>query len=113
MVPLTIVDDPADWKASQWEGREEDYTYRFTSQVRHPPDLPADMLHVGPSAWPGRQTFESCQLAEEVVDLLICKEAHRLHNLRGAIFMLPMTLHHQQLCTAFESGWHIETPALQ
>ena len=34
-MPLTIIDDPADWKASEWEGREEDYTYRFTTQVRH------------------------------------------------------------------------------
>ena len=31
--PLTIVDDPADWKASDWEGREEEYTYRFTAEV--------------------------------------------------------------------------------
>ncbi len=31
--PLTIIDDPADWKASDWEGRESEYTYRFTSEV--------------------------------------------------------------------------------
>ncbi len=28
--PLTIIDDRADWKASDWVGREEEYTYRFT-----------------------------------------------------------------------------------
>ena len=31
--PLTIIDDPADWKASDWEGREDEYTYRFTTEV--------------------------------------------------------------------------------
>ena len=35
-MPLTIIADPADWKASEWEGREEEYTYRFTSQVLIP-----------------------------------------------------------------------------
>ena len=33
MEPLTIIDDPADWKASNWEGRESEYTYRFTAEV--------------------------------------------------------------------------------
>ena len=33
--PLTIIDDPADWKASDWEGRESEYIYRFTTEVCH------------------------------------------------------------------------------
>ena len=49
--PLTIVDDPADWKASDWEGRESEYTYRFTSEVRG-----AEALCKG-----GGQLGEGCQ----------------------------------------------------
>ena len=30
VVPQTIIDDPADWRASDWEGREAEYTYAFT-----------------------------------------------------------------------------------
>ena len=30
VVPLTIIDDPADWKAADWDGREHEYTYAFT-----------------------------------------------------------------------------------
>lgn len=32
VVPLTIIDDPADWKAKDWEGREAEYTYFFTPE---------------------------------------------------------------------------------
>ena len=28
--PLTIIDDPADWKAADWQGREDEYTYTFS-----------------------------------------------------------------------------------
>ena len=28
--PFTIIDDPADWKRSDWVGREAEYTYQFT-----------------------------------------------------------------------------------
>lgn len=31
--PLTIIDDPADWKSSDWAGREDDYTYHFSAEV--------------------------------------------------------------------------------
>jgi hypothetical protein len=44
VVPLTIIDDPADWKASEWTGREEDYTYRFTPQVHTPWDMPRGLV---------------------------------------------------------------------
>ena len=29
VVPLTIIDDPADWKAADLRGREDEYTYTF------------------------------------------------------------------------------------
>ena len=32
VVPLTIIDDPADWKSRDWEGREAEYTYSLTAQ---------------------------------------------------------------------------------
>eukprot|EP00891_Asterochloris_glomerata_P005068 jgi/Astpho2/5068/Aster-x0233 len=28
--PLTIIDDPSDWKAADWQGREDEYTYTFS-----------------------------------------------------------------------------------
>lgn len=28
--PFTIIDDPADWKRSDWVGREAEYTFSFT-----------------------------------------------------------------------------------
>jgi hypothetical protein len=31
VVPLTIIDDPADWKSKDWEGREAEYTYAFSA----------------------------------------------------------------------------------
>ncbi len=30
--PFTIIDDPADWKRSNWVGREAEYTYLFTPE---------------------------------------------------------------------------------
>ncbi|DBB18065.1 hypothetical protein WJX82_011687 [Trebouxia sp. C0006] len=30
--PLTIIDDPADWKAADFQGREDAYTYQLTTQ---------------------------------------------------------------------------------
>ncbi len=30
VVPFTIIDDPADWKADDWKGREAEYTYYLT-----------------------------------------------------------------------------------
>lgn len=32
MKPLTIIDDPADWKRTDWVGREAEYTYWFIPQ---------------------------------------------------------------------------------
>ncbi len=32
IIPLTIIDDPADWKAKDWQGREAEYTYFFTPE---------------------------------------------------------------------------------
>lgn len=30
--PFTIIDDPADWKRSDWVGREAEYTYNLTPE---------------------------------------------------------------------------------
>ncbi len=30
--PFTVIDDPADWKRSDWVGREAEYTYQLTLQ---------------------------------------------------------------------------------
>lgn len=30
--PFTIIDDPADWKRSDWVRREAEYTYQFTPE---------------------------------------------------------------------------------
>lgn len=32
MVPLTIIDDPADWKAADLVGREAEYWYTFSQE---------------------------------------------------------------------------------
>ncbi len=47
--PLTIIDDPADWKASDWEGREDEYTYRFTTEVCDRDTFPRGLGKGGPS----------------------------------------------------------------
>lgn len=32
VVPHTIVDDPADWTAETYEGKEDEYTYQLTKE---------------------------------------------------------------------------------